>query len=245
MAVDSDLPLVKHPSIVSGSSSSSASSSSSPFHGRRCLVQVATNNSSTFIKFPTNARQASPFIPVFRPRTSFSSTRLSSHTADTQSISNQSKSSAKAPTSCNTSDVHKRNHSEQRVNPILNNPLLNHRKEQPKSLPIKPSNEYSRTTRLCLSSRPLKSTQDDHRIPIIRASTAPLFAHQTDTNVNISDRLILPNNNKTSGQHQMQYADDNKYDYITRWLNEVRAATYSNETLPLKSKRTKQRIIQS
>jgi len=247
MAVDGDLPSVKQSSVVSASSSSSTSASLLPLNRNR-LVQVATNNSATFIQFPRNARRTFPFVPIFRPRTSHSSTRLSSYTVDTQSLSNQSKFSANAPASSIASDEHKRGHSQPRINPILNNPLLNHRKEEPKSPPVKSSNEYSRTTRLCLSSRPLKPTSNDTKMPTMRASTAPILAHQKETNINISDRLIIPIENKTSQQQQQQqtqYVDDNKYDYITRWLNEVRAATHSNEALLSKSKRIKRRLLSS
>ena len=243
MAINNDLPCVQPSPVITASSSSSSSSSSlsSPLNRRKRLIQVATNNSATFIQFLTNARQASPFVPISRPRTSYSTTRLPLHTTDTQSLSNQSKSSANAPPSSNASDDHKRSHSQQRINPILNNPLLNHRKEQPKSPPIKSSNEYSRTTRLCLSSRPLKATSNDTHIPTIRASTAPHLAHQKHTNINTTDRLIIPIDKKISEQ-QMQYVDANKYDYITRWLTEIRAATYSNEKFRAKSKRTKRRF---
>jgi hypothetical protein len=138
----------------------------------------------------------------------------------------------------------RRTHSQQRTNPILTNPLLNHRKEQPKTPPMKSSNEYSRTTRLCLSSKPLRATINDTQVPRIRASTAPVLARQKDTNINTSDRLIIKVDNKTSEQQpHTQYIDDNKYDYITRWLNEVRAATCSNNTL--KTKRTKRGLAPS
>lgn len=232
MAINNDLPCMKSSSVITESSSSSTSSSLlSPFNRRRRLTQVATNNSATFIQFPTSARQESSFVPITRPRTSYSSTRLSFHRADTQSVSNQSKSSVHTPSSSNASDDHKRGHSQHRINPILNNPLLNHRKEQPKSPPIKSSIEYSRTTRLCLSSKPLKATLNDAPIPTIRASTAPPYI----------DRLILPIDQNPSDQ-RMQYVDPNKYDYITRWLTELRAATCSNENFRTKSKRTKRRF---
>jgi len=238
MAINSDLPCVKPSSAITNSSSSSTSSSLSPFNRRKRLLQVATNNSASFIQFPANARQASPFVPINHPRTSYSSTCLPIHTADSQSLSNQSKSSVNAHSSSNASDDPKRSHSQHRINPILSNPLLNHRKEQPKSLPIKSSNEYSRTTRLCLSSKPLRATSNDTHKPIIRANTAPHLVHKKDTHINISDRLIIPIDKKSPG-HQIQYVDANKYDYITRWLNEIRAATYSNEISRTKSKRTK------
>jgi hypothetical protein len=241
MAIESEVPSMKPSILASTSFTSPTSSSFLAFNHRKRLVQVATNNSATFIQFPRHARQASLFIPICHPRTSHSSTRLSSYIVETQSLSNQSKSSANAPTSSIASGDHKRSHSQQPTNPILTNSLLNHRKEQPKTPPPK---EYSRTTRLCLSSRPVKPTLNNTQIPMIRASTAPVSAHQQEANINISDRLILPIDKKTSEQQQQtQYLDDNKYDYITRWLNEVRAATYSKEALLLKAKRTKRRLI--
>lgn len=249
MAIDSDSPPIQPPSVVSNPSSSSTSSSLSPFNNRKRLVQVATNNSASFIQFPHNARQACLFVPICRPRTSHSSARLSAHTIETQSLSHQSKSSSNAPTASVASGdgENKRIHSQQRTNPILTNPLLNHRKEQPKTLPMKSSSEYSRTTRLCMSSRPLKATTNDIQMPTIRASTAPILARQKNTNINVSDRLIITIDNKTSEQQQqqMQYIDANKYDYITRWLNEVRAATCSNNTLLSKTKRTKRGFVSS
>ncbi|CAF1313778.1 unnamed protein product [Rotaria magnacalcarata] len=245
MAIDNELPSVKPLSAFCTSSSSSTSSSLSPFLRQRRLIQVATNNSATFIQFPMNVRQSSSFIPICRPRTSYSSARLSSPSADTQSLSNQSKSSAQDPQSSITSTDHKRGQSERRVNPILNNPLLNHRKEQPKYPLTKCSNESSRPSRPYLPSKPLKSTATtDTQISAIRESTVPPIVNQPEININLSDRLILLTDNKTRELH-LQYVDENKYDYITRWLNTVRTATYSTENLHLESKRSMRRIVPS
>ncbi|CAF1415117.1 unnamed protein product [Adineta steineri] len=243
MAINNDLPSIEPISVKTASSSSSTSS---PLNQRRPLVQVATNNSATFIQFPTSTtRQASTFVPICRPRTSLSSIRLPLHTLDTQSVSNQSKFSIHAPSSSNISDDHKRSHSHQRINPILSNPLLNHRKEQPKTPPIRPSNEYSRTTRISLSSRPLKSTVNETHISNNRARTAPHLIHQKEPiNTNVSDRLTISIDKKPNEQ-QSQYIDPTKYDYITRWLNEIRSATSSNETVRTKSKRIKRRLTPS
>lgn len=238
MAIDNDLTDERPIPINSASSSSFL-----PITNRKRFVQVATENSATFIEFPKNLRHAFPFIPISRPRTSHSSTRLSYNTVDTQSLSNQSKTSTNAPSSSIASGEH-----QQPINPILNNPLLNHRREEIKSPPKKTSSSsYTRTTRLCLSSKPLKTTSNDTHITNIRASTAPPLAHQKETNTNISDRLINSNiDEEQQQQQQTQYIDDNKYDYITRWLNEVRAATYSNETFLSKNKqRTKRRYVTS
>lgn len=217
---------------------------------RKRLVQVATNNSATFIQFPRNARQACPFIPICRSRTDHSSTRYSPQTVETQSSSTQSKSFTNAPTSSIASGEgeNKRGQSQQRINPILTNPLLNHRKEHPKTPPMTSSNTHSRTTRLCLSSKPFRTTSNDAYRPTIRASTAPILAHPKQTNINISDRLILSIDQKRIEQEQeqeqqTQYIDQNKYDYITRWLNEVRAATCSTKTVLVKTKRTKRAVV--
>ncbi|CAF5134931.1 unnamed protein product, partial [Rotaria socialis] len=69
MAIDNELPSVKPLSVFCTSSSSSTSSSLSPFLRQRRLIQVATNNSATFIQFPVNVRQSSSFIPICCPRT--------------------------------------------------------------------------------------------------------------------------------------------------------------------------------
>ncbi|UJR09744.1 hypothetical protein I4U23_013973 [Adineta vaga] len=244
MAISNDLPNGESVTIVHASLSSSASSSSSTssplLNRRRSSFQVATSNSATFIQFPNSARQSTSFIPICRPRTSHSSTYIPSQTTDTQSVSNQSKNSATAPSSSIASDEHKRSHSHHRINPILNNPLLNHRKEQPKTPPIKSSTEYSCTTRLCLSSRPIKQTSNENDLLPNRARTAPLLAHQNVTDSNVSNDLPISIDKKTTAQ-QFPFVDTTKYDYITRWLNEIRAATYSSELVRSKSKRTKRR----
>ena len=243
MAIHTDL-LTMHPSPPTTTSSSSTSSSLLPnYYQRKRLIQVATNNSATFIQFPKNVRHKFPFIPITtRLPTSHSST----NTLDTQSISS---TNVPVPSIDSSIKEYRRSRSQQRNNPILNNPLLNHRKEEIKIPPIKPPRQYPRTTRLCLSSRPFKYILHNSQNSNIRASTAPIFAHQSDTNINIYDRLITSVENKPSQQQeneqQTQYADDNKYDFITRWLNEVRAATCSNESIPTKVKRTKRRLVPS
>lgn len=246
MAVDHDLPTVQPSS--NGLNSTSTSSSVPPSDNRKRLVQVATNNSATFIQFPRSARQSCPFVPISRPRTDHSSTRYSPQTIETQSVSNQSKSFTTAPTSSEASGdgENKRGQFQQRTNPILTNPLLNHRKEHPKTPPMKSFKTYSRTTRLCLSSKPFRTTSNDTQMPAVRASTAPILAHQkVETNINVSDRLMISINPKTieHEEQQTQYIDKNKYDYITRWLNEVRAATCSNKTILSKMKRTKRGFV--
>lgn len=240
MAVENSLPTTTTTNQPSSNGFNSSSSSTSS-NQRQRLVQVATNNSATFIQFLRNSRQAVPFIPICRPRTDHSSTRYSPQTIETQSSSNQSKSFTNAPTSSVASGEgeNKRGQSQQRINPILTNPLLNHRKEHPKTPPLIPLKTYSRTTRLCLSSKPFRTTNNDTHTPTIRASTAPILAHPKETNINVSDRLILSIDQKRIEQEQQtQYIDQSKYDYITRWLNEVRAATHSTKT-----KRTKRAFV--
>jgi hypothetical protein len=237
MAVDDHLQVVVPLSITSTSSSPS----SSPVTGRRRFIQVATDNSSTFIQFPINSRQSSLFVPTYRPGTRLSTARPFSRAKDTQSRSNRSKSS-NTPSASTVSAGHKRNHSQEKSNPILNNSLLNHRKEQPKSFPIKISTDSSHTTRLSLSSKPLKTISNDNQISTIPASTAPLSVHQTENS--ISDQQIIPDDNENNDEQKIHCLDKSKYDYITQWLHAVRQATYSTKTF-LKKKSSKNRFIQS
>ena len=179
---------------------SSAASSYPPHH-----VQVATSNSATFIRFPSSARTTQPFIPLCPSRTSFSSTPVSSLTADSKS-------------SCSPEPTEgRRGRSEQRVNPILTNPLLNHRREQPKTHP-----------------RPRRSSQPTRRIV-----TAPMTAVPIITDV---PQTILPE--ETSVAHveeEPTYMDEVKFDYISRWIREVRAATKTEQRSPTRIRRSKRR----
>lgn len=231
MAVDDRLPIVAPLSVTSTSSCSS----SPPNTRRQCFKQVATNNSSTFIQFPTNSRQSSLFVPTYQLRRSRSTVRPVLLTADTQSTIN-------TPSSSLVNADNERNHFQHRFNPILNNPLLNHRKEQPKSLPIKTSIDVSHTTRLCLSSKPSKTISNENQISRNRASTAPFLAHQTESTS--SDRQVTPDDDEDNDQQEINCLDKIKYDYITNWLQEVEQATYSKKTF-LKAKRSKNRFIQS
>jgi len=215
--------------------STSSSSSSPPNTRRQYFKQVATNNSSTFIQFPTNSRQSSLFVPTYQSQTNRSTVRPVLLTTDTRSTSN-------TPSSSIVNADHERSHSQQRSNPILSNPLLNHRKEQPKSLPIKTLIDLSHTTRLCLSSKPLKTPSNDNQIPRNRASTAPFLAHQTESIT--SDRQLTLDDNEDHDQQEIHCLDKSKYEYITNWLHEVEQATYSRKAF-LKIKRSKNRFIQS
>ena len=199
---------------------------------RKPLVQVATDNSATFIQFPAHYRSKCMFRPIYPSRTSFSSTPVSSINTETPSVSKSSGS--------DQTDT-KRDPSQVRVNPILNNPLLNHRKEQPKT-PLT-SNQIGS------SPRPLKhNIVIDPLSPTNRASTAPIFAHQINPNPRISDRNFLSVDEKiddSNQQRQYPLLDENKHDYISRWISEVRAATFSHDTLNTRPKRTKRRLMQT
>ena len=239
MAIDNDLPSMKSPSVVFTSSSISISSSLLPFNQRKRLIQVATTNSSTFIPLLSNARHPLPFVPICHPRISSSAARFSPHTFDTNSSSNQSKSSAKAQISSIRSSNYKCLHTQQRINPILNNPLLNYRREQPKYPSIKSSNGHTRTEEeLLRSSRPLKPISNKTETPIVRANTVPPVSHQNETNTSLPSKLIISIENRTPEQ-EIQYIDQDKHDYITRWVNEVRAATYSKNfrSVPRRTRR--------
>ncbi|CAF2802332.1 unnamed protein product [Rotaria sp. Silwood2] len=239
MAVGDHLPVIVPTSASLNSScvSKSTSPSSSPIIERRRFAPTATHNSSTFIRFPTNTRQSTSFVPIYRPQANVLSVQPCSLTTDTQSLSNKSKSSNTPPSSI-TSDQHKHNYSQQRSNPILNNPLLNHRKEQPKSFPNKFSTNFSYTTRICLSS---KTNSNGNQLSTNRASTAPQLTHQIE---NTSDRLIIPKNDENSDLQEIAYFYETKYNYIRRWLHDVRQATYCTETFR-KTKRSKKRFVQS
>ena len=180
------------------------------------------------------------YIPICRSRMSSSLTRPSSHTIDNQSLSNQSKSSAQVPTSNDTNNDCRRTHSQQRINPILNNPFLNHRKEQPKiNVHINSSNEHHKKNQFYRLPRSLKLNSNIVRVPPIR----PIQRTEI-TNTNKPNTMpALTNNHRT--EQDISYVDKTKYDYITRWLNEVREATYSTELVRSTSKRTKRRFESS
>ena len=211
MAVDDHLPAISRVSIGSASSSASASPTN---ERRQRLVQVATDNSSTFIPFPCHPRQSFSFVPVSRPRASLSSARISSPTGDAHSVSNQSKGSVHLP-------EQQRSRSQQRTNPILDNPLLNHRKQQVKESPPKLISDVSLISRLCLSSKPFKTALLNGQIMPRRANTAPLLLHPSENASSASERLTPDDLN----QQCLPYLDVTKHDYITRWLQDIRLAT--------------------
>jgi hypothetical protein len=117
---------------------------------------------------------------------------------------------------------HKRSHCQQRFNPILNNPLLNHRTESPKTLSTKNSTDFSHITKLCLLSQPSKTSQTENLIESFD---------------------IIINNNEDDIEEQVGDFDQSKHDYITRWLWEIRQATYNTTEPSSKSKRSKKRNV--
>jgi hypothetical protein len=160
-------------------------------------------------------------IPTDRSRAIPSKTRPVSCRTDIRSISNT-----------HSSNIPITDRTQQKFNPILNNSLLNHRKEQPKSSSIKISTDYSLTTRLCLSSN---SPKTEHQTSTIRAHTPPQIESS------ISEQ---PNENEDNDQQETQQLDKSKYDYITRWLQEVEQAKSSTGTFA-KIKRSKMKCIQT
>lgn len=205
MAVENDLGSMKPVPIIS-----SPAATSFPPH----RIQVATTNSATFIRFPNSARQSQAFIPLCPSRTSFSSTPVSCFTTDSKS------STSPEP------NENRRGRSESRVNPILSNPLLNHRREQPKTQP-----------RTSYSAHPA-------RLPLStvtnRATTAPVL-----TDRQRADALVIAPVPTTPIEPEedlcLSYMDDVKFDYISRWIREVRAATFSDSRSPPRVKRSKRR----
>ncbi len=214
MAVDDQLTI--HAPLSATSTLSSSSSST-----RRQLVQVATNNSSTFIQFPNTSRQLS-CVSTGRSREAHSKTRPFTCGADIRVASN-----APLPT------IPLTDRTQQRFNPILNNSLLNYRKEQPKSFPVKISTDYSITTELCLTS---KTPKAEHQIPTIRTD----ISHETESSV--SDEQNENEDNDDDDQEETEYLDKSKYEYITRWLQEVEQAQSSAETFS-KTKRSKTKCL--
>lgn len=184
MAIEDHLPR------ISISSATSTSTSSSKQYRRH----VATQNSSAFIQFLTNSRQSTIFIPI-----NHNLPRPTSGTTDSQSKSN-------TPCLITEQPNRKIRSAEQKCNPILNNSLLNYRREQPKSVPVKTNVISTQTTRLCLSA---KSSTSRKRIFPLRLPNASISQFDQD---------ILPLNS-----HE-PYLDKIKYDYITRWLRDVAQA---------------------
>lgn len=193
MAIGDHLPRIS----ISSATSTSSSSSSSLFNKQYRTQVVATHNSSTFIQFLTNSRQST----VFLPETNHSIARPPSRTTDVQSLSNITSLTTEQPLrkirSCES----------QKCNPILSNSLLNHRREQPKSIPVKKNVTSSRTIRLCLSANASNS----------RKRIFPLRRPNSDIHKSDQETLpVVPNE---------PHLDKNKYDYITRWLRDVAEAT--------------------
>ncbi|UJR36358.1 hypothetical protein I4U23_029084 [Adineta vaga] len=220
MAVDDSLP-------ISQSSASSSSSLSSLTESRH-RTQIATDNSSSFIPFFARLQQTTVFIPAHRSRTNLSTTPSSSLTTDIQSISNESKLSN--PSSSNSiSRERKRFESQQRFNPILNNPLLNHRREVPKPVRMNISTDSSQTIKLHQTTKPFKVRSNDKQ-----TSTSSLLTQRIEP---VTDRKVI--------SEELPLIDKRKYDYITRWIHDVRLATYSSEQRCSKMKVSQKRLIHS
>lgn len=228
MAVDDHLPMV---APLSANSNSSSSSSSTTNTHQQYRTQVATDNSSTFIQFPISLRQSSVYVPTYRSRTNLSTAPPTRLTPETSTASNKTKSHTSESSVVSTD--RERSLSRQRFNPILNNPLLNHRKEQPKSSSTKVSVDFSQTTRLCL---PSKSTQNNHQI-------SSNLTYETENDIS-HEQLISDEKENNDQQETLPCLDKTKYDYITRWLFNVQQANSSKESIT-KTRRLKNKFVQS
>ncbi|CAF2091428.1 unnamed protein product [Rotaria magnacalcarata] len=205
---------------------------------RRCMAPVGTHNSSTFIRFPISSRTSTTFVPIYQQRTYRSSLRPTPIIKDTHSISDNSKSSNPTPSSI-VSDQQKSNLSKKMINPILNNPLLNYRKEQPKPIPNRFQTSFSNTLRLGLA---LKMAINDNPKSKFRSDTAPLLANEIETT---SNEQITSDENEYDDQREIEYFDKSKHNYIIRWMQDIRVtANDRTETLP-KIRNSKNRLVQS
>lgn len=202
----------------------------SPMTPRRRFVQVATNNSSTFIQFPTNSRQLILVLPSIRTRANHSQTSFVSGTTDIQSGSSHSKSSNTRSSSIVSAD-----RSRQKVNPILNNSLLNYRREQPKSFPMPMSTDLSNITRLSLSSKPCND-------PLVLTERTPHIPDEIQSTVSDSD--ITPDENENTDEVEGPFLDPKKYKYVTQWLYEVEQARTRTGSSP-KTKCQKSKFAQT
>ncbi|CAF3214371.1 unnamed protein product [Rotaria socialis] len=208
------------------------------FDLRRRMTPVGTHNSSTFIRFPISSRTSTAFVPIYQQRTYRSSFRPTPIIKDTHSISDNSKSSNPTPSSI-VSDQQKPNLSKKMINPILNNPLLNYRKERPKPIPNRFQTSFSNTSRLGLAS---KATINNNPKSKFRANTAPLLANEIETT---SNEQITSNESEYEDQKEIEFFDESKYNYITRWIQGIRVTENGRtETLP-KIRNSKNRLVQS
>lgn len=203
----------------------------SPMTERRQLVQVATNNSSTFIQFPTNSRQLILLLPNIRARANQSKTSFFSGTTDIQSGSSQTKSSKTHSSSIGSTD-----RSRQKFNPILSNSLLNYRKQQVKPASMQMSTDRSYTARVPLSSRPLKTKPNDLINP-------PVHTYDTEEIQTVhSDTEVVPDENENEEIEEIEppFLNPSKYEYVTQWLLKVeQARNQPGPSLKLKRQKTK------
>lgn len=205
---------------------------------RRRFVPVATNNSSTFIQFPTNSRQLILLLPSIRSRTNHSKTSFVSGTTDVHSGSSHSKSS-----NTRSSSLVSRDRSRQKVNPILNNSLLNYRKQQPKPFPTPMSTDISYTTPLSLSSKLFRTKCNDSPL---RTEATPRLTDEIQSVASDPDTTPDEDENENENNEEVDgpYLDPSKYKYITQWLNEVeQARTHTDSSV--KTKRHKNKFGQT
>jgi hypothetical protein len=199
-------------SSLSSSSSSSSSSSATPGstyaeQRRQCLVRVATHNSSTFLSLPSNSRLRYVLKPVVRPDTSLSLTTTKTAT-DIYSVSNHSRMSSIGHTHPS--------------NPILNNPLLNHRKKNLAVLPaVKSVGDPSSTARRRLLS---KASQRTH-------TRLQHGNNTTSSQVQSSTSIPIRQDDEQTAR-LLPYLDEIKFDLIARWLKDVRVAIQRTDTCP-------------
>lgn len=232
MAVGDHLPIAVSP--LPDLSATPLPKSASPLVLRRRLAPVATHNSSAFIRFPITSRKSSAFIPISEQRTNRSLIKTNLFTNDTHPKSDISKTSNPTPSSV-VSEQQKSTVSQKPTNPILSNPLLNYRKQEQKPIPNRYMTSFSNTTRLCLSS---KSPTKLNPSTTNRAKTVPLIAHHIET---MPNGVKVPPDNEYENQEETEYFDQDKYDYITNWLKEIRVSNRRIETLP-KIKQLKNRV---
>ena len=201
----------------------SASSSTVSLVESRYRAQVATENSSSFVPFFDRTHQTNVFVPAYRPRTNLTATPACSMNTDLQSINSESKSSN------SKGNDSKCPQPQPRVNPILNNPLLNHRRDTPKPIRVNICTDSCQTIELHSLTKLSKVRSNN----IKQISTVSLLTQRTEP---VSDETI------SSGE--LPPIDKVKFDYITRWIHEVRVATYTPDCYS-KMKFSPKRLIQS
>ncbi|CAF1626128.1 unnamed protein product, partial [Adineta ricciae] len=207
---------------------SSTSSSSASLVESRYRAQVATENSSSFMPFFARTHQTNVLVPAHRLRTNLATTPACSMNTDLQSLHSESKSSNIPSSNSRSNDV-KCVQPQQIPNPILNNPLLNHRRETPKPTRVNISTDSCQTVELHPMTKLCKARSKNGK----QMSTVSLLTQRAQP---VSDGTIV------SGE--LPPIDKVKFDYITRWIHEVRVATYTSGCYS-KMKFSPKRLIQS